>query len=306
MQAILTALEAQHSELAALLDDLDDEAWERSTRCEGWTVADVVLHLAQTDELALASAKDQFAAGLDVLAGGLDGQGNVDDGAAAIVARERGMPHAALLERWSTGAAALRDALAASDPHRRVGWVSGQLSTQTLATTRLAECWIHTGDVAEALDVVQEPTDRLEHIARLAWRTLPYAFDARRPQARGSGCVRPPRAERRAVAFRTRHRACDSHRGRRSRSVPRRGASCRRRGHITTRRRTRRARGARAGADVRLAVVCRQARGYFTRRTAFEGAGARVRRKPARSYMAMLRSLRAPVNGAMDSMSAGA
>ncbi len=136
-----------------------------------------MLHLAQTDELALASALDHFADGLDVLAGGLEGHGNVDDGAAAIVERERGLPCAVLLERWRTGAAALRDGLAASDPHRRVGWVSGQLSTQTLATTRLAECWIHTGDVAEALDVAQEPTRRLEHIARLAWRTLPYAFE---------------------------------------------------------------------------------------------------------------------------------
>jgi uncharacterized protein (TIGR03084 family) len=176
MQAVLTALEEQHSELAALLDALDEAGWQRPTRCEGWNVADVVLHLAQTDELALASAQGHFAERLDVLAGGREGHGNVDDGAATIVAQERGIPPAALLERWRTGAAALRDALAASDPHHRVGWVTGQLSTQTLATTRLAECWIHTGDIAEALDVVQEPTDRLEHIAWLAWRTLPYAF----------------------------------------------------------------------------------------------------------------------------------
>ena len=176
MLAILNALEDQHSELAALLDGLDDADWERPTRCEGWTVADVVLHLAQTDELALASAQGQYAEGLDVLAGGVERQGNVDDGAAAIVAHERGVPHAELFARWRTGATALRDTLAASDPHLRVGWVSGQLSIQTLATTRLAECWIHTGDVAEAVDVRQEPTDRLEHIARLAWRTLPYAF----------------------------------------------------------------------------------------------------------------------------------
>ena len=176
MQAVLTALEEQHSELATLLEPLDDAGWQLPTRCEGWTVADVVLHLAQTDELALASAQGQFAERLDVLAGGLDRLGNVDDGAAAIVSLERGLPNVELFERWRTGAGALRDALAMSDPHRRVRWVTGQLSTQTLATTRLAECWIHTGDVAEALDVVQEPTDRLEHIARLAWRTLPYAF----------------------------------------------------------------------------------------------------------------------------------
>jgi uncharacterized protein (TIGR03084 family) len=176
MQAILTALEQQHSELASLLDHLDDDGWQRPTRCEGWTVADVVLHLSQTDELALASAEDRFAEGLDVLAGGLDQQGTVDDGAAAMVANERGLPNAAILARWRTGAAAVRDALGASDLHRRVVWVAGQLSIQTLATTRLAECWIHTDDIADALGVAQELTDRLEHIARLAWRTLPYAF----------------------------------------------------------------------------------------------------------------------------------
>jgi uncharacterized protein (TIGR03084 family) len=176
MQAILSALDEQHSDLASLLDSLDDAAWQRPTRCDGWTVADVVLHLAQTDELALASAKSQAGDGLDLLAGGPDRQGSVDDGAAASVARERGMPPAALLERWRSAAAELLDTFAASDPHRRVPWVAGQLSTQTLATTRLAEWWIHTGDIAEPLGVVQEPTDRLEHVARLAWRTLPYAF----------------------------------------------------------------------------------------------------------------------------------
>ncbi len=52
----------------------------------------------------------------------------------------------------------------------------GELSARTLATTRLAETWIHTGDVAAGLGVEVAPTDRLWHVARLAWRTLPYAF----------------------------------------------------------------------------------------------------------------------------------
>jgi uncharacterized protein (TIGR03084 family) len=173
---VLGALTEQHAELAALLRPLDDVQWQRPTRCEGWTVADVVLHLAQTDELALASVQGRFADELEVLARGSVGRGTVDDGAAELVARERGLEAAALFERWQSGAAALRNALAASDPHQRVTWVAGQLSTWTLTTTRLAECWIHSGDVADALGVAQEPTDRLEHVARLAWRTLPYAF----------------------------------------------------------------------------------------------------------------------------------
>ena len=53
---------------------------------------------------------------------------------------------------------------------------AGKLSVHTLTTTRLAETWIHTGDVADALGTTLAPTDRLRHVARLAWRTLPYAF----------------------------------------------------------------------------------------------------------------------------------
>jgi uncharacterized protein (TIGR03084 family) len=173
---VLDALRRQHGALEAIIEPLDDAAWARATRCDGWDVADVVLHLAQTDELARASAEGRFAERLQVLARGTEGQGNVDDGAAAIVDQERGVPHREVLDRWRVGSAMLRVALAAGDPHRRVQWVSGQLSIHTLTTTRLAEAWIHTGDVADALGVAHEPTDDLEHIARLAWRTLPYAF----------------------------------------------------------------------------------------------------------------------------------
>lgn len=173
---VLIALDEQHAELATLIETLDDDGWSRPTRCEGWTVADVVLHLAQTDELALASVRGRLAEGLRVLAGNAQGGGTVDDGAARMVARERGLANDSLLERWRTGSVALRRAVAAADPHERVDWVVGQLSVQTLTTTRLAESWIHTGDVAEAFGVTPELTDRLEHVARLAWRTLPYAF----------------------------------------------------------------------------------------------------------------------------------
>lgn len=176
MQAIVTALGEQHAELEGLLDTLDEAAWQAPTRCEGWMVIDVVLHLAQTDELALASVHGRFAEALGGRRDSADAGATVDDGAAAMVEQERGEPPSEVAARWRRSAAAVRAELAGGDPHRRVDWVAGQLSMQTLAATRLAECWIHTGDVAEALGVELEPTDRLEHIARLAWRTLPYAF----------------------------------------------------------------------------------------------------------------------------------
>jgi uncharacterized protein (TIGR03084 family) len=175
---ILVALTDQHQRLADLVDRCGEADWERSTRCEGWDVAAVLLHLAQTDELAAASARGE----LDAHPHGFIGDPavrtrTVDEAAAAQVDVERATGGDAIRARWHDASRDMRATFEAGDPHRRVTWVSGQLSLHTLTATRLSECWIHTDDIAAALDVELAPTDGLRHIARLAWRTLPYAFE---------------------------------------------------------------------------------------------------------------------------------
>jgi uncharacterized protein (TIGR03084 family) len=176
MDVVIRALAAEQAELAGLLDGLSESGWHFPTRCEGWDVADVVTHLAQTDVMAVDSAEGRFGALAEDLSEGRERPPSIDAGAALLVERDRGMPNHELMERWSTGAARLVGVLDGMDLSTRVTWVVGELSARSLATTRLAETWIHTGDVASALDVTLPPTDRLRHIARLAWRTLPYAF----------------------------------------------------------------------------------------------------------------------------------
>lgn len=177
MRVIMEALGAQHGELDATLSGLDRAGWERPSRCPGWTVGDVVLHLAQTDELVVTNASGDLGPARD---GGWDvgtaGPADPDTSAGAAVERERGADGPALLRRWRAASSSVREMLAASDPRRPIPWVVGSLPARTMATTRLAECWIHTGDVLHGLGRPQQPTDRLWHIARLAWRTLPYAF----------------------------------------------------------------------------------------------------------------------------------
>ena len=172
----LDALTEQHDELSKLLATLEDEDWQRPSRCEGWTVADVVLHLAQTNEMAIGSARGHFEATMRDLTQGLPPAADVDDGAAAMVARDRTAGVDAVRARFARSVDALQDALSSADPHRRVQWVAGELTVRTLITTRLAETWIHTGDVADGVGAVLPPAERLRHVARLAWRTLPYAF----------------------------------------------------------------------------------------------------------------------------------
>jgi uncharacterized protein (TIGR03084 family) len=177
-EAAYVALSEQHHELEDILGALAADQWNTTSRCTGWTVSDVVLHLTQTDELARASHDGSLGEELARLAPApQDGpNGDVEDFAEAAVAKERGASGPAVFDRWRASASTLREQFAATDPSTRVPWVAGQLAARTLATTRLAECWIHTGDIADPLGIVRVPGERLQLIARLAWRTVPYAF----------------------------------------------------------------------------------------------------------------------------------
>ena len=127
MEAITAALADQQAELTDLLAGLKEPDWLHPSRCTGWTVADVVLHLAQTDELAAASLSGRFAEALAESARGP--ARDVDDAAAQMVERERGRPDLRIRDRWQRGADELTARLRAADPHERVVWVSGELST---------------------------------------------------------------------------------------------------------------------------------------------------------------------------------
>lgn len=54
-------LSAQHDVLEAVLAVLDPDAWRNDSGAAGWTVADVVMHLAQPEEFVLASVTGHAA-----------------------------------------------------------------------------------------------------------------------------------------------------------------------------------------------------------------------------------------------------
>lgn len=171
----VSALDAQQHELTTLLEGRSEDDLLRPSRCDGWTAADVLLHLAQTNEMAAASARDAFDEYVGRYAALFDRDGDVDDWAGVLVEAERTDPVTAR-DRFVASAAEQLAALRDRDPSDRLTWVAGELAARTLVSTRLSECWIHTVDIAVAYGPEPEPTDRLWHVARLAWRTLPYAF----------------------------------------------------------------------------------------------------------------------------------
>ncbi|MBV9292681.1 MAG: maleylpyruvate isomerase family mycothiol-dependent enzyme [Frankiales bacterium] len=168
---VIADLAAEQERIETLLGALDDEAWSTPSAAPGWTITDVVIHLAQTEEAVAATIHESARPGMWDR-----GDLALDDAVAQAVAADRDEP-ARVFERWRTARrralAALRDA----DPDRRVQWAAAPLRPQVLATTRLAEHWAHGLDITQPLRLPFPDTDRLRHIAWLGHRTLPYAFE---------------------------------------------------------------------------------------------------------------------------------
>ena len=160
---------AEALRLQGILGLLTQAQWQAESGAGGWSVADVVLHLAQSDESVVASAAGTESRG-DVAAAG-----TVDDWAARLVKAERTTPDL-VFARWREARDAAVTALRDADPERPLSWVSGPVKLATLTTTRLAEYWAHGLDITEPLGIDFPDTSRLRHIAWLAHRTLPYAL----------------------------------------------------------------------------------------------------------------------------------
>jgi uncharacterized protein (TIGR03084 family) len=182
VDGVIDDLAAEQDSLESVLSGLTDDQWSAPSAAAGWSVADVVLHLAQTEEAVVAAVGN---AGTPEM--WQRGSNSVDDTAEAAVQAERGPGHA-VFARWQAARRSSVEALRAADPHGRVPWVASTLTPPALATTRLAEHWAHGLDITEGLHVTRPDTDRLRHIAWLGHRTLPYGFQVAGQEPRAVFC----------------------------------------------------------------------------------------------------------------------
>ncbi len=166
---IFDDLEAEQDRLEEILAGLGGDQWAAPSAAEGWSVTDVVLHLAQTEEGVVASV------GGAALRPVRESGATVDQFADDMVRAQRAEP-AVVFERWREARRAALRALRTADPGQPLPWVEAPMKPATLATTRLAEHWAHGLDITGPLNIAFPDTDRLRNIAWLAHRTLPYAF----------------------------------------------------------------------------------------------------------------------------------
>src|SRR6266542_1333237 len=146
LDTLLEGLDTTHRRVGVLLAELPADAWARTVPATpAWTVAEVVSHLAEGDQAALASIQGRLEQDPSSLA--------LDDWTAAGVAAHAGEPPEGRVARWEAAADALRWHLATMDAEAwraRVPWVVGPSAVRTVAQLRLQEAWVHGHDLGEA------------------------------------------------------------------------------------------------------------------------------------------------------------
>jgi uncharacterized protein (TIGR03084 family) len=189
LEQVLADLTAEGDALEAAVAPLDEQAWRAPVPALGWDIATTIVHLAWTDESAVAAGTDKTAWDDLVLRAIADPEGFVD--AEAFAGAKA--PADEILRRWRAARPALVDMLRAYPEGQKLPWYGPPMSPASMATARFMETWAHALDVYDAListgsiAEVPEPTDRIRHVAHLGVRTRNFAF--------GVGGLEPPAEE---------------------------------------------------------------------------------------------------------------
>lgn len=175
-QNIFVALTAEGNEINQLVSDLDSVQWMTPTPAPGWTVKHQIAHLTATFRMAGLAAADPAA--FQAMAAQLssDFDANVD---AALAQYFADSPEV-LLDRWHAELEAATEALAAVAPDQVVPWLVRPLPPTILAAAGLMELFGHGQDIADALGVRRNRTDRIRHLCAFAVRTWDFGYLARR------------------------------------------------------------------------------------------------------------------------------
>lgn len=180
---VLCDLADEGAALLAMVEPLDESGWRTPTPAAGWDIATQIAHLAWTDEVAVAAATDKERWDAFVMSAIGDPEGFVD--ARALEGGQ--VPPADLLARWRESVPMLQAALRDYPPGQKMPWFGPPMSATSMATARFMETWAHGLDVADALGIVLEPSDRIRHIAHIGVRTRNFSF--------GANSVPPPSEE---------------------------------------------------------------------------------------------------------------
>ncbi|MGW0481063.1 TIGR03084 family metal-binding protein [Nonomuraea sp. NPDC003214] len=175
LEVVLDDLTADGEQLDRLVSGLDPDQWNLPTPAPGWTIHNQIAHLAFIFRLATAAATD--AARFEAMTAGA--QQNFDGAVNAALKDYDDDTPDTLLARWRAERAAVVKGLAAVPPGNTVPWLVNPLPPIVLACAGIMEQFAHGQDIADALGVTLERTDRLRHLVVFAVLTQDFGYLSR-------------------------------------------------------------------------------------------------------------------------------
>jgi uncharacterized protein (TIGR03084 family) len=176
-RTVIDDLAAEAAAFDGLVADIDPEQWRTPTPAEGWTVTDQVAHLAFVFTLAgLAAGEPEKFTAITSQVGNAPGE--FDRAVNAALAEFVNDPPEVLLHRWRDARDTAIKALAAQPVDAIVPWLVNPLPPAVLACAGMMELFAHGQDIADALGVRRERTDRIGNIVGFAVRTWEFGYQS--------------------------------------------------------------------------------------------------------------------------------
>jgi enediyne biosynthesis protein E11 len=166
---------AEGEALDKLVTGLSPRQWTLLTPAPGWTIAHQIAHLTSTARLARATATDPATFAMMTVGAAENFDAALDRLLRPYLA---GLP-TALLTRWRVERAQATRALSALPPDQMVRWVARDLPAGMLASAGIMELFAHGQDIADAIGMRIEPTDRIRHLVNFAVRAWAFGYVSR-------------------------------------------------------------------------------------------------------------------------------
>ena len=164
--------------LKALINTVDEAAFESVTQFKSWTINDVLRHLHFWNKAVMVASQGEEAFG------------EFFKGVGAHMAKGGSLPEyekqyleglsgRALCSAWSDLVDETAEVYAAMDPSARVPWAGPSMSARSSISARQMETWAHGQEVFDALGADREEHDRIQNIVVLGINTFGWTFKVR-------------------------------------------------------------------------------------------------------------------------------
>ncbi|MEV8636706.1 maleylpyruvate isomerase family mycothiol-dependent enzyme [Streptosporangium sp. NPDC051023] len=161
---VIADLRSEAEQIDRMVVDLDADGWAAPTTVSGWTVGHQIAHLAALFRLVGLAASDPVAFTALISQPRFDVEARVRASLSGYLLE----PPGALFPRWYTEREHTAAVLAAVPPGQAVPWLAAPLNATVLAGAAMTELFRHGHDIADALGLRRDLTDRIRHVVEFA------------------------------------------------------------------------------------------------------------------------------------------